>query len=58
MCCKQKQNGQAAVEYIVALMVLAVMLGFGFSGGESVIALFLDAVKEGFEKFSSFLSLP
>ena len=54
----KKQNGQSATEYIVALVVIMVMLAFGTAGEGSVITIFLDAVKEGFDRFSSFLSLP
>lgn len=55
---RRKQSGQSATEYIVALIVVMVMLGVGVAGEDSIINIFLDAVKEGFDKFSSFLSLP
>lgn len=54
----KKQYGQSATEYIVALIVVMVMLGVGVVGEESVIDIFLEAVEEGFDKFSSFISLP
>lgn len=54
----KKQRGQSSTEYIVALVVVMVILGFGVAGEESVITIFLDSVNEGFDKFSSFLSLP
>ena len=54
----KKQHGQSATEYIVALIVVMVMLGVGVVGEESVIDIFLEAVEEGFDKFSSFISLP
>lgn len=54
----KKQDGQSATEYIVALIVVMVILGFGVAGEESVISIFLAAVQEGFDRFSSFLSLP
>lgn len=54
----KKQRGQSSTEYIVALVVVMVMLGFGVAGEGSVITTFLNAVNEGFDKFSSFLSLP
>ena len=53
-----KQHGQSATEYLVVLIVVMAIVGIEFSEKGSVITIFLDAVKEGFEKFSSFLSLP
>lgn len=55
---KQQQRGQSATEYLVALIVVMFILGVGVIGEKSVIITFLDAIKEGFDKFSSFLSLP
>lgn len=54
----KKQHGQSATEYLVVLIVVMVILGVGFADEGSVISIFLDAVREGFERFSSFLSLP
>lgn len=54
----KKQHGQSATEYLVVLIVVMVILGIGFAEEGSVISIFLDAVREGFERFSSFLSLP
>jgi len=45
-------------EYLVAMLVVMLMVGVSFTGEESVIDLFLAAVKTAFDRLSSFLSLP
>ena len=52
------QSGQAMPEYLVALLVVMMMVGVSFSGEASVIELFLDGVQTGFDRLSSFMSLP
>ncbi|WP_160277164.1 hypothetical protein [Methylotenera sp. N17] len=54
----KKQLGQSATEYIITLIVVMMILGVGFANEGSVITIFLDAVREGFERYSGFLSLP
>lgn len=51
-------RGQALAEYLVALLVLAFLIGFGFGGEDSVIDTLLSAVRTAFERQSGFISLP
>jgi hypothetical protein len=53
-----RQLGQAMTEYLVALLVVMMMIGISFAGEDSVIDLFLEAVKTAFDSLSSFISLP
>lgn len=53
---KNKQSGQSISEYL-AVMVM-VLLGVGFAGEGSVVTIFFNAVSDGFNRFSSFISLP
>lgn len=55
---RKAQSGQSMTEYLVAMLVVMMMIGFSFSGESSVIDLFLAAVKTAFDKQSSFISLP
>lgn len=54
----RSQSGQSMTEYLVAMLVVMLMVGVSFTGEESVIDLFLAAVKTAFDRLSSFLSLP
>lgn len=51
-------RGQALAEYLAALLVLALLVGFGIGGEEPVIATLLDAVRIAFDRQSGFISLP
>lgn len=51
-------RGQALAEYLVALLVMAMLIGFGLGGEDSVIDTLLDAVRTAFDRQSSFISLP
>ena len=51
-------RGQALTEYLVALLVLTMLIGFGFAGEDSVIDILLSAVRTAFERQSGFISLP
>ena len=51
-------RGQALAEYLVALLVLALLIGFGLGGEGSVIDTLLAAVRNAFDRQSSFISLP
>lgn len=53
-----RQHGQSMTEYLVALLVVMMMVGVGFSGEDSVIDLFLAAVRTASDRLSSFISLP
>lgn len=54
----KKLSGQSLVEYLTVLIMVVILLGVGLAGEGSVITIFLDAVHEGFDRFSSFMSLP
>lgn len=54
----KKQMGQSLMEYLTVLIMVVVLLGVGVAGEGSIISTFLDATKEGFDRFSSFMSLP
>ncbi len=51
-------RGQALTEYLVALLVLAMLIGVGFGGEGSVIDTLLTAVRTAFDRQSGFISLP
>ncbi len=51
-------RGQALTEYLVALLVLTFLIGFGFGGEDSVIDTLLSAVRTAFDRQSGFISLP
>jgi hypothetical protein len=51
-------SGQSSAEYLTALFLITAILTVSFGGQPSVIEFFLSAVREGFERFSSFISLP
>ena len=51
-------RGQALAEYLAALLVLAMLIGFGLGGEDSVVDTLLAAVRTAFDRQSSFISLP
>jgi len=51
-------RGQALTEYLVALLVLTFLIGFGFGGEDSAIDTLLTAVRAAFDRQSGFISLP
>jgi hypothetical protein len=51
-------RGQALAEYLVALLVLALLLGLGLGGEDSVVDTLLAAVRTAFDRQSGFISLP
>lgn len=51
-------RGQALAEYLVALLVLALLIGFGLGGEDSVVDTLLAAVRTAFDRQSGFISLP
>ena len=55
---KSIARGQALAEYLVALLVLAMLIGFGLGGEDSVVDTLLAAVRTAFDRQSSFISLP
>lgn len=52
------QNGQSAMEYAVVCAALALAIGFGMVGGDSVLSELIEAFKIAYQKFSFALSLP
>lgn len=53
-----RERGQALTEYLVALLVLMMLIGFAFTGEASIIDTLLAAVRTGFNRQSAFMSLP
>jgi Tfp pilus assembly protein FimT len=51
-------RGQALAEYLVALLVLAMLIGFGLGGEDSAVDTLLAAVRTAFDRHSGFISLP
>ncbi|CAM5514250.1 hypothetical protein [Thauera mechernichensis] len=51
-------RGQALTEYLVALLVLAMLIGFGRAGDSSVVNTLLTAIHTAFNRLSAFISLP
>lgn len=51
-------RGQALAEYLAALLVLAMLIGFGLGGEDSVVDTLLAAVRTAFDRQSGFISLP
>jgi Flp pilus assembly pilin Flp len=54
----RSESGQSSTEYLTVLLLVTALLTVGYGNQPSVIMFFLNAVKEGFERFSSFISLP
>ncbi|MDI3513852.1 MAG: hypothetical protein ACLGH1_11105 [Gammaproteobacteria bacterium] len=52
------EHGQALAEYLVALLVLAMLLGFASAGEDSVVDTLLAAIRAAFDRQSAFISLP
>lgn len=52
------QSGQSSTEYLVVSLILLMLLGLSFGEHPTVIHFFLESVRTGFDKFSSFISLP
>ncbi len=51
-------RGQALAEYLAALLVLAMLIGFGLGGKDSVVDTLLAAIRTAFDRHSGFISLP
>lgn len=51
-------RGQALAEYLVALLVLAMLIGLGLGGEDSIVDTLLTAVRSAFDRQSGFISLP
>lgn len=52
------QSGQSSTEYLVVSLIVLMLLALSYGEHSSVIDFFLESVRTGFEKFSSFISLP
>lgn len=52
------QSGQSSTEYLVVSLIVLMLLALSYGEHPSVIDFFLESVRTGFDKFSSFISLP
>jgi hypothetical protein len=52
------QRGQSAVEYLVGLAIVAAVVSVPIAGHSSLIAYFLAAVREAYQRFFSAIALP
>lgn len=52
------QSGQSSTEYLVVSMIVMMLLALSYGENSSVIDFFLESVRTGFDRFSSFISLP
>ena len=52
------QKGQAAVEYLIGCLVITALLTVPIAGHESALALFLNSIRVGFQRFLTALSVP
>lgn len=52
------QFGQSSTEYLVVSLIVLMLLALSYGEHSSVIDFFLESVRTGFDKFSSFISLP
>jgi hypothetical protein len=50
--------GQSMTEYLVASIVLLMLIAVPVEGKESVVVMFLEAVRTAFARLSAFVSLP
>lgn len=57
---KQKayQSGQSSTEYLVVSLIVLILLALRYGEHASVIDFFLESIRTGFDRFSSFISLP
>lgn len=52
------QSGQSSTEYLVVGVIVMMLLALSYGEHSSVINFFLESVRTGFDRFSSFISLP
>lgn len=57
-CRAGSQRGQSSMEYVVVCAALALALGIGMAGDNSVLRELLEAFRTGYEKLSFALSIP
>lgn len=54
----RNQSGQSTMEYLVVCSIIFILLAMGDGEDGSVITLFLESIRTGFDRFSSFISIP
>ena len=54
----RSQGGQSMVEYVVVCTAIAIALGIGMVGPNSVLCDLLDAFQQAYQNFSFAISLP
>jgi hypothetical protein len=54
----QRQCGQSMIEYVLVCAMLAVALGIGMAGQQSVRWQLIDGFQQGYRNFSYAVSLP
>lgn len=52
------QSGQSSTEYLMVSLIVLTLLALSYGEHSSVIDFFLESVRTGFDRFSSFISLP
>ncbi len=52
------QKGQSSMEYVVVCAALALAIGLGMIGDDSVLSELVEAFKSAYQKYSFALSLP
>lgn len=60
-CSKRRriaQTGQSSIEYVIVCAALALALGIGMQGEDSVLVQLLSAFQTAYRRFSFALSLP
>jgi hypothetical protein len=55
---KKFQRGQSMVEYVVVSVALALTLGIGMRDEQSVLRVFLEALRVAYERTSFSISQP
>lgn len=55
---KKYNVGQVNVEYMLLMMFVVFFFFVGVDGNPPVIDFFINTIKEAFEKFSGFISIP
>ena len=55
---RRRQCGQSMIEYVLVCAVLAVVLGIGMAGQQSVLWRLIDGFQQGYRDFSYAISLP
>jgi hypothetical protein len=54
----KRTSGQSSTEYLVVTAAVAMALGIGMTGDDSVLRQLLDALRDAYQRFAFALSLP